>query len=72
MLELHPLPHFLLTRGLVLTLLLLCSAAVLLTAGEPIWLALQYARTLQSDALVLLGASLWGPLLLEDILRSVP
>ena len=69
MLELHPLPHFLMTRGLILTLALLCSAIVLLSIGQPYWIALYYARALQSNAALLLGRSLLGPLLLEDVLR---
>ena len=71
MAQLHPLPYFLLTRGLVLTCALLLSAIVLLAAGEPHWLALWYARQLQSSDAVLLGTSLFGPLLLEDVLRNL-
>ena len=70
--SLHPLPHFLLTRGLALTCALLLSAVVLLAAGEPWHLALWYARRLQSSAAVLLGTSLIAPLLLEDLLRRLP
>lgn len=68
--QLHPLPHFLLTRGLCLTCALLLSACVLLLAGDNPWLAGWYARYLQSMAAVMLGVSLIGPLLLEDILRK--
>ena len=72
MTQLHPLPHFLLTRGLALTCALLLSAILLLTAGEPAWLALRYAQTLQSTAAALLGIALLGSLLLEDLLRKLP
>lgn len=68
--ELHDLPYFLLTRGLWLTFALLISASVLLLAGQNPWLAGWYARYLQSMAAVMLGVSLIGPLLLEDILRK--
>ena len=71
MAQLHPLPYFLLTRGLVLACAPLLSALLLLAAGEPHWLALWYARQLQSSAAVLLGTSLFGPLLLEDVLRNL-
>lgn len=67
---LHALPHFLLTRGLCLTCALLLSACALLLAGEDPWLAGWYARYLQSMAAVMLGVSLIGPLLLEDIMRK--
>ena len=70
--SLHPLPHFLLTRGLALTCALLLSAVALLAAGEPRWLALWYAQQLQSSAVMLLGAALIGPLLLEEILQGGP
>lgn len=68
--SLHPLPHYLMTRGLWLTFALLFSAAVLLLAGRDPWLAGWYAHYLQSMAAVMLGASLIGPLLLEDVLRK--
>lgn len=72
MTQLHPLSHFLLTRGLALTCALLLSAILLLTAGEPAWLALRYAQILQSSAAALLGTALLGSLLLEDLLRKLP
>lgn len=67
---LRDLPHFLMTRGVLLTYALLLSSAALLLGGENIWLASWYARYLQSMAALLWGVSLIGPLLLEDVLRK--
>ena len=66
-------PGLLLRRLAVLLVgALLLSAILLLTAGEPAWLALRYAQTLQSSAAALLGIALLGSLLLEDLLRKLP
>lgn len=70
MTDFHPLPHFLMTRGLCLTYALLLSACTLLLAGDNPWLAGWYARYLQSMSAVMLAVSLIGPLLLEDVLRK--
>lgn len=68
---LHELTYYMMTHGLWLTYAYLTSAIFLLLKGEDSHLASWYAAYMQSMAAVLLGASLIGALLLEDILRKV-
>lgn len=64
----HELSHYIMTRGLFLTFLFLIAAVALLT-GSTEWLAGWYAEYLFTMSAVLLGVSLLGPLLVEDIYR---
>ena len=65
----HELTFYILTRGLFLTFLFVLAAVAMLE-GERTWLATQYAQYLFAMGAVLMGASLIGPLLVEDILRK--
>ena len=68
---LHDWPLFVLTRGLCMTTVFLLAALLLRLWTGPAdpWLLNWYADYVQAMAAVLLGASLIGPLLLEDVLR---
>lgn len=67
------LPHYILSRGLLLTCALLLSClAVLLRARSPAadtLLLLGYAEHIQTMALIVLGAGLIGSALMEDVLE---
>ena len=69
---LHDWPLFLLTRGLCMTTIFLLAALLLRLWTGPAdpWLLNWYADYVQAMAAVLLGTSLIGPLLLEDVLRG--
>lgn len=68
---LHDWSLFILTRGLCLTATFLLSSLLmrLWTGPANPWLLLWYADYLESMATVLLGLSLIGSLLMEDVLR---
>ena len=68
---LHDGSLFVLTRGLCLTATFLLASLLMLLWTGPAnpWLLHWYADYLESMATVLLGLSLIGSLLLEDVLR---
>ena len=66
-------PRYIITRGAILSAVMLASVAVMLAYSwqHPIHTAalLRYADYLQSMGAVVLGAALLGGLALEDVLR---
>ena len=66
---LHECSFYILTRGLLLTAVFLLAGMALLLHSSA-WVAARYAEYLLAMGAVLLGSSLLGPLLLEDVLRK--
>ena len=70
-----PLSRFVLTRGLILTVLLLVGTlALTLQTGqgaEETALLSQYAQTFHTAALMAFGCATCGSVLLEDMLRKL-
>lgn len=67
------LPRYILSRGLLLTCVLLgCCVAVLLHARQPAAdtaLLMAYAQHIQTSALLVMGAVLIGSALMEDVME---
>lgn len=76
--DMRELPHYIISRGLLLTCTLLtCCVVILLYARDPAAdtaLLTAYAQHIQTSALLVMGASLIGSALLEDVMeyRGIP
>lgn len=67
-------PLFILRRGLFLAGLLLCAAVVVavwvMASPEPLLVTRRYVARFASDAVLILGSSLFAALILEDYMRK--
>lgn len=70
--RMHPLPRFVLTRGILLSCALLASALIMLvwadSTSRNVYLLLAYADYTIDMAAAVLGTGLFGSLLLEHVL----